>query len=243
MKYFFLAISVLLVFSSCKKDSAPLPDITSGLVMDISLDGNADESISGTSGNAFHVSPAFNRHGEANKAMQFNRTDSSLIDFGDLNAASFPNNQFTICCWVNVTDTLSPSAVLSKRGVTGPWEYSLDNHFNHSVFNLDNWVQDGSTTVYGVDPLKASATLQLNTWQHLTFVADGTSLKVYVNGVLQPGSDDHKAGLFFTDTDAHFVIGNGGGYGKNYFFNGCIDDVRMYNKALDASIIQYIASL
>lgn len=242
MKNFLITISSLLIFSSCKKDP-PIADITTGLVIDIPLDGNAYEVVSGSTGNASHVSSAVNRNGEANKAMQFNRSDSSFIDFGDLAAASFPNNQFTICCWVNVVDTLSPLAVLSKRGVIGPWEYSLDNHFNHAVFNLDNWVQDGSTTVYGIDPLKASAALQLNEWQHIAYVADGSSLKVYVNGILQSGSDNLKAGLFFTDTDAHLVIGNGGGYGKNYFFNGCIDDIRFYDKVLDQSVIQYLASL
>ena len=94
-----------------------------------------------------------------------------------------------------------------------------------------------------MDPLKASATFQLATWEHIAFVADGTTLKSYLNGVLQTGTDEHQTGLSFSDTDGHLVIGNGGGYGRNYVFNGCIDDILMYNKPLDAATIQYLSTL
>ncbi|HUM47621.1 MAG TPA: LamG domain-containing protein [Chitinophagales bacterium] len=239
----FLPLLLLFAVIACKKEAPIVPDITTGLVMNIALDGNAYDSVNAISGIVSKVNPYFNRHNEPNKSMLFNRNDSSTIDFGDLDAASFPTNQFTISCWINVPDTIAPMTVLSKRGEFGPWEYSLDNHFNHAVFNLDNWVQDGSTTVYGVDPLKASATFQLNTWQHFTYVADGTSLRVYLNGVLQPGEDVYKTGFFLQNTTAHFIIGNGGGYGKNYYFDGCIDDIRIYNYPLDATTIQYLAGL
>jgi hypothetical protein len=126
---------------------------------------------------------------------------------------------------VKVIDSISPGAVLSKRGITGPWEYSIDNHFDKGVFNLDNWISDGTKTVYGIDPLDASAPFQLNTWQHVAYVADGQTLRVYLNGAIQTGEDGYQSGYFFSDTDGHLVIGDGGGYGKHYFFNGCIDDV------------------
>ncbi|MEO6167172.1 MAG: LamG domain-containing protein [Chitinophagales bacterium] len=239
----FLPLLLFFAFITCKKEEPIIPDITTGLVMNIPLDGNAYDSVNAISGTMSKVNPYSNRHGEANKSVIFNRNDSSIIDFGDLDEASFPTNYFTICCWINIPDTLAPMTVLSKRGVIGPWEYSLDNHFNHAVFNLDNWVQDGSTTVYGIDPLKASAALVLNTWQHLAYVADGVSLRVYVNGNSQAGEDTYKAGFFLQNTSAHFIIGNGGGYGKNYYFNGGIDDIRIYNYPLEEATVQYLAGL
>ncbi|MGB3076926.1 MAG: LamG domain-containing protein [Chitinophagales bacterium] len=240
MKYL-PAFIFLLTLLSCKKTEIITPDITTGLVASFSLDGNGYEEVSGINGVMHNVNPAISRHGKANKSMLFNRNDSSFIDFGDLEALSFPNNQFTISCWINVSDSVAPICMLSKRSVYGPWEYSLDNHFNHAVFNLDNWIPDGSTTVYGTDPLKASAILKLNLWSHVAYVADGIILKVYLNGILQSGEDALHAGLFLQDTNAHFVIGNGGGYGKNYYFNGSIDDVSIYNRPLDAATIQYLA--
>ncbi len=240
MKSSALLLLTVIIFS-CKKEPNPLPDITTGLVVNIPLNGGAYDSISGVTGVGYFVTPILNRHGETNMAMQFNRNDSSFIDFGDLPLASFPNNIFSICCWYKVPDTATVMTILSKRGVYGPGEYSLDNHFSHNVFNLDNWIADGSTSAYGKDPLKASAPIETGTWQHIVFVADGTSLKVYVNGTLQNGSDDNHDGFTLSDTDMHFILGNGGGYGQNYFFNGSIDDVRIYNIALEESVIKYLS--
>lgn len=240
MKYF-LAVTLLSGIISCKKSEIIIPDITTGLVANFALDGNGYESVSGSNGIIHNVNPGINRHGEANKSMLFNRNDSSFIDFGDVAALSFTNNQFTFSCWINVSDTSASLSVMSKRNVMGPWEFSLDNHFNHAVFNLDNWIPDGTTTVYGTDPLKASAILKLNLWFHLAYVADGITLKVYLNGILQDGADSIKTNMFLQNTTAHFVIGNGGGYGKNFYFTGNIDDVRIYNKPLDKETIQYLA--
>ncbi len=62
-----------------------------------------------------------------------------------------------------------------------------------------------------------------------------------MNGTLQNGSDDNHDGFTLSDTDMHFILGNGGGYGQNYFFNGSIDDVRIYNIALEESVIKYLS--
>ncbi len=247
MKNIFPYFLFSIIIFACKNDHSlmpvePLPDITSGLVVNISLDGNGFDSVSGNNAMEIkNVIPAINRRGEQGKAMQFSRNDSSFIDFGDLAGSSFPDNQFTVSCWVNVTDTLSPVCILSKRGINGPFEYSLDNHFNRRVFNFDNWIDNGGATVYGVDPLNASAKIELNTWQHIAFTADGAQLKAYLNGVLQQGIDNYQPNTFFSRTGAHFVIGNGGGWDRNYFFNGKIDDIRIYNYALDAETIKYLS--
>lgn len=239
-------ILILLVIAGCKKDKtkALVPDITSGLVVNIPLEnGVAYDSVSGTTGTIYRATPWVNRHNTHGASLTFPSSDSAYIDFGDLANASFTNNIFTITCWVYVLDTTQTIAVLSKRGTTGPFEYSLDNHFNHNIFNLDNWTESGSTSPYGTDPLKASVGITPNTWQHIAYVADGGNLKVYVNGKLQSNTDAYNSGASLSHTSGHLVIGNGGGYGRNYYFNGAISDIRMYNKALDDVTIGYLYSL
>ena len=233
----------LLIIMSCKKEEDPYEaDIISGLTANISLDGIAYDSISGITGIIVKAIPTANRHGQTNAAMLFNRLDSAYIDFGDLANGSLINNDFTISFWFMVSDTLAPLAILSKRGVFGPWEYSIDNHFDKAFFTCDNWINDGTTTVYGTDPLKAGAAITINEWTHVAFVGDGTTLSVYRNGLLQPGNDTRKDSLFLQDTNAPFIIGNGGGYGKNYYFNGAIDDIRIYNVPLKSTSIVLLAN-
>ncbi|HWB63517.1 MAG TPA: LamG domain-containing protein [Chitinophagales bacterium] len=240
MKY--IVFALLIVFAAGCTKTKSVPDIVTGLTVNIGFDSLSLDSPSNTYGSVYKGIPASNHHGNNDKAMQFSRTDSAYVDFGALSGASF-NKVFTICCWVEVSDTSDAIAILSKRGISGPFEYSLDNHFDHNILNLDNWVSNGATSVYGIDPLKASAQIQPNVWQHIAYVADGTMLKVYINGVLQGNTDQYNDGLALSATNASLVIANGGAWGKNYFFDGKIDNVRMYNRALPAAAISYLAGL
>jgi hypothetical protein len=243
MKFHFVISIMLLTISSCVKSYQQLPDVTTGLVVNIPLDGNALETISYQLGITNNVTPTANRHQELGKAMMFQVVDSSWINFGDLPSASFTGNQFTISCWVRVMDTSQTIAVLSKRGPFGPFEYSLDTYFGREYLTLDNWEHQGGSTVYGVDPLDAGAPIRLNTWQHIAFVADGVVLRVYSDGVLQSGVDLRQGNHKFIDTDANFIIGNGGAWAKSHYFKGAIDDIKMYNRALTADAINYLAKL
>jgi hypothetical protein len=240
-KHILLIVSISL-FVSCKKDEvASLP--TEGLVANISLDENAFDEINQITGVNYHAIPYSDHHGNMNGAMFFNRNDSAYLDFGDAAVYSFPQNIFTISCWVMVTNTTQPITILSKRTAVGPFEYSLDNHMNKTVFNFDNWIASGSTTVYGTDPLDASVPIAINQWEQIAVVADGIVLKTYLNGQMVGGIDSIKSGNSFSDSDAPFQIGNGGGYGKNYFFNGAIDDVLIYNRALSEEEIKTLSEL
>ena len=239
MKY--LPLLLVVVLSACHKNQSSL-DITTGLVVNIPFDGNTVDAVSGVTGVNYRATFGPDHHYNAGKGLQFNAADSATVDFGALPLASFDStNQFTISFWVKVADTTAPIAVLSKRGDTGPWEYAIDNQFNHKGFVLDNWTGNGQTSVYGTDPLSAFVAIVPGQWQHLAYVADGNTLSVYVNGVLQAGIDQRNMGYSFGKTSAHLVIGNGGGYGRNYYFNGGIDDIRMYNIALPAATIQFLA--
>ncbi|MDP8231025.1 MAG: LamG domain-containing protein [Candidatus Gorgyraea atricola] len=66
-------------------------------------------------------------------------------------------------------------------------------------------------------------------WQHVAFTYDGTSVRSYINGVLK----DTKVKSLSTVDSGVFKIGNGI-YTSYNFFNGLIDDVRIYNYARTA---------
>ena len=237
----YLGLTALLV--ACGKDRildiTPVVNLSSGLLIDIPFDSNTLELVNNQTGLNTKATFCPNRKNIANKAIHFNRLDSAQINFGDLENASFVNGIFSISCWVLLEDTTLPCAIISKRSASGGFEYSLDNHFrSKEYFNFDNWIENGTNSVYGIDPLNASAAIDLNKWQHLVYVADGTSLKVYVNGTLQTGTDLKNSGQSFTNTDKPFVVGNGGGYGKNYYFQGAIDDLKMYNRILNVDEIK-----
>lgn len=229
-------VCIALFFACNSEKQTTIPSniqLLNGLTVSVLFNNNLLENISNKDGINSKASFCENRKHVANNAMHFNRADSAEIDFGDLALASFPNAVFSVSCWINLEDTIKPGAVLSKRSPFGGFEYSIDNHFrNKQFFNFDNWNANGTNTVYGIDPLNASVPIAINQWQHLIYIADGKELKAYCNGVLQ-STVDLKNNEVFANTDKHFVIGNGGGYGKYYYFQGAIDDVKIYNRVLN----------
>jgi hypothetical protein len=75
-------------------------------------------------------------------------------------------------------------------------------------------------------------------WQHFAWVYDGTSVKLYVNGILA-GSAPASGTL--TNADMPFAIGKSPlGAGFNFVFGGRIDEVSAWNKGLSASEVQDI---
>ena len=80
---------------------------------------------------------------------------------------------------------------------------------------------------------KAPSALALNTWTHLASTYDGTTLRLYVNGTQV--ATLAIAGTITTSTGALRIGGNSI---WNEWFEGMIDEVRIYNRALSAGEIQ-----
>lgn len=218
--------------SSCDKTTVN-PNIRNGLVFYAPLNGNAKEETDKPNGVLHNTTPALDRKGNATGAVMFNAANNSYIDFGDQDDYSFTDNIFTIAFWVKSTSaTPNVGAIISKRSDGGPFEYSIDNHFDTTRYVMDNWIANGSTTVYGTDPLNASATLPVGKWKFVCFVGDGQKLRAYVNGVEQSEVDMVNNGMSFANTTAKLQLGVGGAFGVNHYFTGAIDDLRIYRRPL-----------
>jgi glucose/arabinose dehydrogenase len=79
----------------------------------------------------------------------------------------------------------------------------------------------------------APSELSVNVWTHLAVTHDGATLRLYVNGTQV--SSTAKTGTIRTSTN-QLQIGGDNIYGQ--YFQGTIDEVRIYNQALSAAAIQ-----
>jgi hypothetical protein len=76
--------------------------------------------------------------------------------------------------------------------------------------------------------------MSTNTWYHVVAVYDGTSMKIYKNGVALPGSTSFSGNI----GTSSYNVNIGQRVGDNsYRWNGSIDEVKIYNRALSASEI------
>jgi hypothetical protein len=85
-----------------------------------------------------------------------------------------------------------------------------------------------STTIswYFNDDYRIDETVNDNTWYHLAVVYDGSTWRAYKNGV----ADGTYTGPVGTNNGTYTWFGNG----YNGYFNGVVDDVRIYNRPLSA---------
>jgi len=238
-----LFLMVLNLFA-CKEKSVEniisKPDITSNRCMMMTFTGNTVDQVSLKSGIIHAAKFTNDRKGNAYQALSFNANDSSYVEFTDISLASFPENIFTISFWLKMDDTTSNMAVLSKREVGGPFEYSIDNHFHKSSLTFDNWIADASGPVYGIDPLNAKAIILPGEWHHYAWVGDGNNLKTYLDGILQSGIDERNLNKFFTASTSRLILGDGGGFGRHYYLTGTIDELFIFSRALNVSEINYL---
>jgi hypothetical protein len=144
------------------------------------------------------------------------------------NVYNLPNGSATstIMTWVRRAAVGARHDLISKEqsGATG-YELSVLSS------NLPEWgIFDGSN--YRV--VAGTTTLSINTTYHLCGTYDGTSLKVYVNGVLE------KTGNYSTGSTNSYNLNFGRRPAASNYLNGQLEDIRMYNRALSIDEINTV---
>ncbi len=187
------------------------------------LDGLAsapatDSSGTGNNGTNFNTSSV---NGRLDKAMQFNGS-SSYIRVPN-NASLNPVSNLTVEAWVkwNITpSTGSPWAqILSKNGDS---QYQLQHSQTNSAFEFA--LQTSVTRRY----LLSTTHPAQGVWYHIVGTYDGTSTKLFVNGVQE--NSITQTGTINT-SGVELNIGRRSNLADRYF-NGDIDEVAIYNRTL-----------
>lgn len=147
------------------------------------------------------------------------------------NAATNVTGNFTIEAWVRPESSGTKSIASKFETGNNQRSYAL---FLNSNDNIDFRISsDGSSVINAV----SNTTLSNNAWYHVAGVfRTNTSLDVYVNGVLENNNKSSVPSSAFGSAVATTVGGKGGAAAS--FFNGTIDEVRLYNRSLNTSEVK-----
>jgi hypothetical protein len=182
--------------------------------------GTTVADASGTGNGGVISGATWTASGKYGSALVFNGT-SALVTIND--AASLRlTTAMTLEAWVYPTAVSNVwRDVIYKADANYCIEASTDNSSRPAV----------GGTFSG--PLYGPAALAANAWTHLAVTYEGTTLRFYVNGAQV--ASQAQTGNIATSANP-LQIGGDSLYGL--YFQGRIDEVRVYNRALSAAEIQ-----
>jgi Concanavalin A-like lectin/glucanases superfamily len=226
-----LSIWSISTFAACN-DTVP-----NGLVACYPFDGNAnDASGKGNNGTVNGATLTTDRFGKQNSAYQFD--GNSYIEVKDSNSLDLTTG-FTMSAWVNsqgqIIDNLCPictggGIILNKEAAYEMALTAKTSTIRYALF-LNGSIQWTDTGV----------SVALNQWTLIAVSYDGNTIKVYKSGILVHQRVE-KGSIPTTNHSAGIGSRQMGQSGYPYWvskFNGQIDDVRIYNRALtDAEVKQ-----
>jgi hypothetical protein len=183
-----------------------------------------DSSGNGNAGNLSNVT--WTTAGRFGSALTFNGT-SSWVTVAD--AASLDlTTGMTLEAWVNPTVQPSGWRTIVAKERTGGVAY-----FMHGSSSSQNRPGTGVYVANGERQLIGGTRLAANTWVYLAATYDGINQRLFVNGV-QVASRAQTGPIAVSASPLR--IGGNGAWGE--YFQGRIDEVRIYNRALSQAEIQ-----
>ncbi|MEF3192129.1 MAG: LamG domain-containing protein [Campylobacterales bacterium] len=243
-KLFFVVLLFLAVATQGWAVPAPIADYhmdecswngSSGEVVDSSQKGH-----NGTIEGAPYTESNQTAGGMLCKTGYFNNANSdsqaiSIPDSDDLSPHVGPNGEMTVSAWIK-TDRY-PKSVLQGRtpivakGDNNNWEYAL-YLYNSGKVGFSVWQKTGSSYA---EP--AGSSLSKNEWHHVVgVIKKGQYVRVYLDGRMVAESTSFN-GVTTNGTSPLYIARRGTG---NHYFHGYIDEVKIFNKALNADQINDI---
>jgi hypothetical protein len=231
MKMKNLLMTTIAIFGLAIFTNAQVPNYvpSDGLVGWWPFNGNAnDESGSNNNGTVNGASLTSDRFGNGNAAYNYNGIDN-FISLPLINLSSY--SSFSVSVWVNVmsfqTAYSNHHIIRQHNGIGGlDWLLSFQNNGNIISFGLGIQSQPYTELDLTINP-----TDFISSWHNIIVTYDGTIKSTFIDGVLL--GSELKSGLITYTPSAVSAIGSTGvSVNSVEKFNGKIDDLAIFNRAL-----------
>jgi chitodextrinase len=217
------------VFSNVASVTTPSAPVgPAGLVAGYTFDAGSGTVVADLSGNGNNgtMTGATWSTGRYGGGMTFDGS-SALVQVPSSSTLN-PGAQLTLAAWIRPSGTQSGWRTIMQR--------QPDAYFLNASTGAGNNVPGGGGTINGnIHAMNGTTAAPVNQWTHVAMTYDGTSLRLFVNGVQV--STDGAGGSVQASTNPLWIGGNVP-YGEH--FAGVIDEARVYNRALSAAEIQTV---
>ncbi|MFI0491058.1 LamG-like jellyroll fold domain-containing protein [Flavobacterium sp.] len=136
------------------------------------------------------------------------------------------NTSFTVSAWIKRNS--NNQTILSKRDNAFTTGYDLS--INSAGKVEMSWINGTKQTI------TSNVTIPIGIWHNVSAIYDGTTAKLYIDGVM----DISKAMPIVPANSQSFLIAAADAVNTTSFFNGNIDEVRVWNVALTEKQLRYV---
>lgn len=251
-----MKILALLFALWCFNYTTANAQLTNGLIAHWEFSGNANDATNnGHNGTATNITYTTGKSGVNNTAAQFNGTSSfiSIPYQSDMNVSNF-----SICALVKPQgyySGLCQGNVIFSRGTEYQSGYYRLLMFDNAYDNHNCNIQDTSKNVFACGlgnfvsnninlDYRYTPTVVTQNWYCVVTTFNGDTVRTYIDGQLK-STAVRKSGSLGTSTEGAAIgASRFGSYIQYpYWFNGIMDDLRIYNRALSASEISGFCAL
>ena len=179
---------------------------------------------------SLYVSDTISLNGKIGKCMNFN----GVNDYLSMNPVFLNGNQtFTFCCWMKLNSIPSSyyNFVCCRTSDAGT--------------GVSIWLSSAKKFLIDIGDRWTTPTQDINAnqWYHIAIVSTNEGRFLYINGIQTASSNIHVAPT--TVNTNRTLIGaqhaNAAGNASGTYFNGQLNDVRIYDHALSAKEIEEVA--
>ncbi|MBN1182348.1 MAG: PD40 domain-containing protein, partial [Bacteroidales bacterium] len=203
----------------------------SSLIAYYPFNGDAtDASGNGNNGTVSGATLTTDRFGNENSAYHFagNSSVSHYIEIPDDESIS-NLSRFSISVWINEDGNATDDGGIVWKfwdGVNG--EYGIQSYITPQTYGVG---------IYQTNRLFSKEKIAFNQWRHLVSTWDGNTIKLYIDGVLDTSTIYINSSTGNSGDPLYIGIKGAPERYNSKDFNGDIDDVRLYNRAIIESEI------
>lgn len=158
-------------------------------------------------------------------ALSFDGVDD-YINIGDVPSLDI-SSAITLEAWAKTTK-ITNDTLISKDDDSANREYYFGPSYDGNNPGRVRWALN---TTSGFQVIDTSKVVNDDQWHFVTATYDGSYIRTYIDGVEDSSSPVSHTGLI-PNTNAPFQIGRKPNIGYEQYFQGKIDEVRVYNNAL-----------
>ncbi|MGH2613206.1 MAG: LamG-like jellyroll fold domain-containing protein [Rhabdochlamydiaceae bacterium] len=164
-------------------------------------------------------------------SLHFPGVQADYVSVPD-NSSFDPATQITIAFWMN-PDTVS----INYQHMVFKYNGNL-TAYGVWLHNANVYMETNNNSIHS---LTSNATVSVGDWHYIAVTFDGTTQKLYIDGSLDnEATPSGMTGISYGTDPSEYPLKIGSG-DYNNGFEGYIDDVRFYDRALSASEISNLA--